>query len=197
MSRLVGLTGGIATGKSTVARMFEDRGARVIDADQAAREVVRPGTPGLKAIVAAFGPSVLDGEVLDRAAMRERITRDPEAKRTLEAITHPAIREWVADRVSEHVAKGAPVVIVEAALLVETGGYRMYPTLIVVSCSPQLQVERVMARDGVSAAAARGLIATQLPMANKEAVANHVIQNEGDLAALEARVQSVWDAIRP
>ena len=198
MSQLVGLTGGIATGKSTVARMFEDRGAAVVDADQAARAVVEPGEPALQELVDALGPDILDADGrLDRPAMRERITRDPEAKRVLERITHPAIREWVVQRISEHVARGAPVVMVEAALLVETGGYKMYPTLVVVSCPTEMQIERVIARDGVDRAAARGFIATQLPLANKEAVANHVIRNEGDLAALEARVDEVWTAIRP
>lgn len=198
MSRLVGLTGGIATGKSTVARMFADRGAAVVDADQGARVVVEPGQPALAQLVEAFGEEILDEDGrLDRGAMRQRITADPDAKRTLESITHPAIRAWVMEQIAHHVARGAPVVIVEAALLVETGTYKMYPTLIVVSCSSDTQLERLMARDGVDRAAARGFIATQLPLANKEAAANHVIRNDGDLQALETRVDEVWSAIRP
>lgn len=191
---LIGLTGGIGTGKSTVARLLAAHGAAVVDADQAARAVVEPGTPGLAAIVAAFGAEVLVGGALDRAAMRRRIAADPEARRTLEGITHPAIRAWVAEQVIRHVARGARVVVVEAALLVETGGYKAYPVLVVVSCAPETQVRRVMARDGVDEAAARALVATQLPMADKEAVATHVIRNDGDEAALAEAVSALWRA---
>lgn len=196
MARLVGLTGGIATGKSTVARMLAAHGAKVIDADQAARAVVAPGQPALAAIVDAFGTEALTEQgALDRAAMRARITADPDARRTLEGITHPAIRQWVAERIAEHVSVGAELVVVEAALLVETGGYQAYPTLIVVSCEPEVQVRRVMARDGVDEQAARGIIATQLPMADKEAVATHVVRNEGDRTALERQVAALWTAL--
>lgn len=194
--KVVGLTGGIATGKSTVGRILAGTGVPVIDADRVARDVVEPGTPGLAKVVAAFGADVLgaDGR-LDRAAMRRRIAADPDARRTLEAITHPAIREAIGERLLELAAEGHPVAVVEAALLVETGSYRMYPTLVVVSASPETQVRRVMARDGVSEPDARALLAAQLPMADKEAVATHVIRNDGDPAALEARTLEVWRAI--
>lgn len=196
MSQLVGLTGGIATGKSTVGRLLAERGAAVVDADQAARAVVQPGQPALQAIAEAFGAEVLAADgTLDRPAMRQRITADPEARKTLEGITHPAIRLWVAERVGEHVAAGVDVVVVEAALLVETGGHAMYPTLIVVSCPPEDQIRRLMARDGVDEQAARAIIATQLPMADKEAVATHVVHNDGDLDHLTAAVDRLWQEL--
>lgn len=194
---LVGLTGGIGTGKSTVARLLAARGAAVIDADQAARAVVEPGTPGLAAIERAFGPEVLRDGALDRAAMRRRILDDPEARRTLESITHPAIRAWVAEQVAARAAEGARVIVVEAALLVETGGHRLYPVLVVVSCAPETQIRRVMARDGVDEAAARAIVAAQLPLAAKEAVAHHVVRNDGDEAALAAAVDQLWSALAP
>ncbi len=192
----VGLTGGIATGKSTVARMVQARGVPVVDADQAARAVVAPGQPALQALVEAFGPDILDeGGHLDRARMRARIASDPHARATVERILHPAIRRWIADRLAAHAAEGAEIAVVEAALLVETGSYRDYDALIVVSCDPETQVRRVMARDGVSRAEAEALIATQLPMADKEAVATFVIRNDGDLDDLAAQVDRVWSQL--
>ena len=193
---VVGLTGGIASGKSTVGRILAGMGVPVIDADRVARDVVEPGTPALAEVVEAFGPAVLDADGrLDRAAMRRRIASDPDARRTLEAITHPAIREAIGARLLALARQGSAAAVVEAALLVETGSYRMYPALVVVSADPEVQVRRVMARDGVSEADARALVAAQLPMADKERVATHVIRNDGDLAALEARTREVWAAI--
>jgi dephospho-CoA kinase len=190
---VVGLTGGIASGKSSVAGILRAKGVPVLDADEVAREVVAPGTDGLRQLVATFGEEVLDeAGALDRGAMRRRIAADPVARRQLEAITHPAIRLTIAERLATLAAEGHPVAVVEAALMVETGSYRLYPALIVVGCDPQLQVERVMARDGVDEAEARAMLATQLPLADKEAVATHVIRNDGSLDALRARVDEVW-----
>lgn len=193
---VVGLTGGIACGKSTVARWLRDRGVPVIDADRVAREVVEPGSAGLARIVATFGPGALgpDGG-LDRASMRERISRDPAAKSALEGITHPEIRRVIGERLAGLAQAGHPAAVVEAALMVETGTYRLYPVVVVVSCAPALQIERIVARDGVSEEQARALAATQLPLADKEKVATHVIRNDGTEAELAARVEEVWRAI--
>lgn len=194
--QVIGLTGGIATGKSTVAAILTEMGVPVIDADQVAREVVEPGQPALARIVEAFGPEVLDGAGrLDRAAMRRRISHDPQARQALEAITHPAIREAIGQRLVELAQSGAPAAVVEAALLVETGSYRLYPKLIVVTCPPELQLARLLARDSTHEADARALIAAQLPLADKEAVATHVIRNEGDLEELRRHVRDVWAQI--
>ena len=193
---LVGLTGGIATGKSTVARILQGMGVPVVDADQVAREVVAQGEPALEEVVDAFGPSVLSPDgTLDRAALRKRIVRDPVARRRLEAITHPPIRARIADRARELAGRGHEHVVVEAALLVETGSYREYPILVVVTASPDVQVARLVARDGVTDREARATLQTQLPLADKEAVATHVIRNDGDHEALEAQVRRVWKAI--
>ncbi len=195
--KVIGLTGGIATGKSTVARLLRDEhGATVIDADQVSREVVEPGQPALAAIVEAFGPQILlpDG-AMDRAAVRELVMSDASKRSTLESITHPAIRQRVAERIAEAFGAGAAIVVVEAALLVETGGYRMYPELVVVSCDPETQVRRVMARDGGTEQAARQVLAAQLPMADKEAVATHVIRNDGSLDELRQHVSALWKRV--
>lgn len=197
MTTVFGLTGGIGTGKSTVARLLRERGVPVLDADQVAREVVAPGTPGLAAIVEAFGVTALDpAGALDRAAMRARIVADPEAKRTLEQITHGRIGEAVMVWLAAQAEAGTPLAGVEAALMVETGSYRRYPTLVVVTCAPEVQVARVMARDGVDAAAAHAIIATQAAMADKVAVADHVVPNDGDLAALETEVDRLLAVLR-
>ncbi len=190
---IVGLTGGIGTGKSTVAGMLRARGVPAVDADRVARDVVAPGTPGLERIVTAFGPDVLDAAGgLDRPRMRARIAADPGARKVLEGITHPligaAIQGWTAERAAE----GHPAVVVEAALMVETGSYRLYPVVVVVTCSPQAQLARVVARDG---AAAAGLIGAQMPLAEKERHATHIIRNEGSTAELEAEVDRVWAEI--
>ena len=194
---MIGLTGGIATGKSTVAALLRGYGVPVIDADQGARAVVAPGEAALDEIVQAFGSEVLDDEgALDRTAMRARISADPLARATLEGIVHPAIREWMALRLQEQQQAGAAFAVVEAALLVETGSYRAYPILIVVSCDPTVQRERLMARDEMTDDAARALIATQMSMAEKEAVATHVVRNDADLEALRAAVHRVWTSIQ-
>lgn len=195
--KVVGLTGGIACGKSTVARSLTERhGIPVIDADQVARDVVAKGTEGLAAVVDAFGPEVLapDG-TLDRALLRRRVMGDPLARRTLEAITHPRIHQSVTDQLARMAVDGVPLAIVEAALLVETGSWRLYDALIVVACAPETQVARVVARDGVSPEDARAVLAAQLPLADKIAVAHHVVHNDGDLDALHAEVDRLAAAL--
>lgn len=191
---VVGLTGGIASGKSTVGRRLAALGVPVIDADRVARDVVAPGEPALRAIVQAFGPTALDTDgALDRAGMRARIAGDPEARRTLEAITHPAIFLRIAEGLQALAAAGEPVAVVEAALMVETGSYRNYGDVVVVTCTPESQLRRLMKRDGMDEAAARALIATQLPLADKVAVATHVLHNDGDLASLMAQVDRLHE----
>lgn len=195
--KVVGLTGGIATGKSTVGRRLAELGLPVIDADQVAREVVEPGQPALDALVAAMGEDILDTEGrLDRAAMRARIASDPDAKKQLEAVTHPAILSTILTRLQARAAAGDEVAVVEAALMVETGSYRNYPVLLVVTCDPADQLARLMARDGMDEDGARRLIATQLPLADKEAVATHVIRNDGTREELLAKVDAFAASIQ-
>lgn len=195
--RTFGLTGGIGTGKSTVAQLLRERGVPVIDADAVAREVVAPGSPALAEIARVFGPELLtpSGE-LDRPAMRRLITQDPEAKRGLELITHPRIGEGVTGRLESLAADGFELAGVEAALMVETGSWRRYDRLVVVTCAPEQQLARVMARDGVDEAAARAIIAAQLPLADKVAVAHHVIHNDGAPEALVKQVGRLVVALK-
>lgn len=190
MTRTVGLTGGIACGKSTVAGLLRAQGVPVLDLDQVAREVVAPGEPAL-AEIAARWPQVVGAAGLDRAALGRVITADSEARRTLEAITHPRI--WA--RMETWITAQTRTCVVEAALMVETGSYRRYDALLVVSCRPEIQLARLMARNGIGPAEAGAWLAAQMPVAEKEKVATVVIPNNGDLAALRAEVHRAWAAV--
>jgi dephospho-CoA kinase len=196
VSVVVGLTGGIASGKSTVARLFGALGVPVVDADLVARDVVAPGSEGLRAVLAAFGDGVLGANgALDRQALGAIVFADGDARRKLEAITHPRIAIESGRRLAEGSASAAPYVLYEAALLVENGAYKMFPALIVVTAPEEVQRARIAARDGLDDAQARARIAAQAPVAAKLAVADWVIENVGDLAALETRVAEIHHAI--
>jgi dephospho-CoA kinase len=192
--KVVGLTGGIATGKSTVGRILsESLNVPLIDADLVARQVVKPGTPVLTALMQLFGPAILqpDGH-LDRRAMRNRISQDKEARQKLNQVMHPAIRAAIATELSVLAKAGAEVAVVEAALLVETGSYHQYDALVVATCSEQEQLRRLVDRDGVTESDARGIIATQLPLRDKEAVATVVVNTDIPLEDLEGAVRQKW-----
>lgn len=189
--RTFGLTGGIACGKSTVAGILRERGIPVLDLDQVARDVVAPGTPGLARIAARWPEVVVDG-LLDRKALGRVIVDDPLARRELEAITHPLIWEAMEAWIT---AQSAPVVGVEAALMVETGSYRRYDKLVVVTASPEVQLARLQAREGHDEATAQKWLAAQMPVAEKERVANVVIHNDGDTAALRREIDRALPAI--
>lgn len=187
---LIGLTGGVASGKSSVARAFEARHpGGVVDADLAARAVVEPGTEGLAAVVAHFGPGVLgpDGR-LDRAALRARVFAAPEERKALEALLHPRIRAWMLARAE---AASTPYVVLDIPLLAEGGGRATWPRLdriVVVDVPVAVQRARLMARDGVDAALAERMIAAQATRAQRLALADDVVVNLGSLADLDAAV---------
>lgn len=185
----IALTGGIASGKSTVAAAFERRGITVIDSDQLAREVVAPGTPGFTAVTARFGADVIaaDGS-LDRRALRAIVFTDPAARRDLEAITHPRIRAAMAERAA---ASGGPYQIFMIPLLAEGGRAAEFDRVLVVDCPEDLQLQRVMARDQTDAASARAILAAQASRAARLAIADDVIVNDGDRSALETQVETL------
>jgi len=194
---LTGLTGGIATGKSTVSAMFAHLGARVIDADLLAREVVAPGQPAHAAIVKEFGPEVLQADgYLDRKRLGAIVFADAERRKRLEAITHPAIRQRQARILSvfeEEAFEG--VVIWDVALLFETGGDAAMDKIVVAYADEAIELERLMARDGIGEAAARARIQSQMPVAEKAKRAHYVIDNSGTRAATQAQVRQVFQAL--
>lgn len=190
MTLAVGLTGGIASGKSTVARLLASYGAILIDSDVLAREVVAPGTPGLSEVVEAFGPSVLaaDGS-LDRAKLGALVFNDTAARRRLESIIHPRVRARAAE-----IQAAAPVdavVVQDIPLLVETGQAPRFDAVVVVDAPEEVQLARLAER-GLSASDAKARIAAQATREQRRAVATHVIDNSGDLESLERQVRAVW-----
>lgn len=193
---MFGLTGGLGSGKSTVAARFRARGLTVVDADQLAREVVAKGSAALREIAGAFGDEMLDADGnLDRARLAEAVFHDADKRRTLNAITHPRVRELSQQRFQECGERGETLCCYEVPLLVESGLADALRPVVVVAAPEAEQVRRAMRRDDVTEAHARARIAAQLPLSDKIAVADHVIVNDGTLAELEARADAVLDAI--
>ena len=193
--RVYGLTGNIGSGKSTVARLLRERGVPVVDADLVAREVVEPGRPALAEVAARF-PGVVgpDGR-LDRKALGARVFSDPAERLALNAIVHPRIAEEVARQLAAIAESGAPFAFYEAALIVENGMHRMLDGLVVVTAPEDEQVRRVALRDGLAEADTRARIAAQLPVSQKVALADHVIENHGPPEQLAAQVDRVLAAL--
>jgi dephospho-CoA kinase len=187
---VVAVTGGIASGKSAVTRRFQALGVPVHDADVAAREVIEPGTPGLQAVVQAFGTAVLSGDGrLDRPAMRRRVFADESAKRTLEAIIHPRVREWLHDRA---MAQHDPYCLLAIPLLVENmDAYRWVDRVLVVDAPTTAQIARLVLRDGIDAPLAQRMLDQQASRAERLAVADDVIDNSSDEAALDEPVMAL------
>jgi dephospho-CoA kinase len=194
---LVGLTGGIATGKSTVSAVLRDLGCEIIDADLLAREVVEPGEPAYVGIVQEFGPGVVGpGGALDRRALGAIVFADPERRRRLEAITHPAIRARLASRLADLAARNfRGIVVFDAPVMIESGNHRAMDRLVVVVTDEDTQRARLRARDGSEPDEAGRRMRSQMPLAEKAKLADHVIDNTGDRAATEAQVRRVHAAL--
>ena len=194
---LVGLTGGLASGKSTAARLIAARGVPVLDADVEVRRLYEPGGAGAAAVAALFGGCMLTSEGrVDRDELAARVVGDPEALEQLNRAIHPLVRTTVERWLAELGARTAPpsVAVVEAALLVETGGRRAYDVLVVVGCWPDQQLERALAR-GMDPDRARGLLAAQMPIDVKLAVADVVIDNSGPATELVSEVERAWTEV--
>jgi dephospho-CoA kinase len=186
-SLIVALTGGVAAGKTAVTRRFEALGVPVHDADVAAREVVEPDTAGLAAIVEAFGAGVLDDAGrLNRPAMRQHVFADPGARKKLEAIIHPLVRQWLRDRAQ---AERAPYCLLAIPLLAENiAHYAWADRILLVDASESVQIERLMRRDRIDESLARSMLAHQATRTERLALADDVIENNGDEAALDEAV---------
>lgn len=187
---IVGLTGGIGSGKSSVANLFVDKGAGLVDTDAIAHELTGPGGEAMSALRAAFGAGVADATgALDRAAMRQRVFADPAARSRLEAILHPLIRQQSEARCR---AASSPYVILAVPLLIESGDFRQRcQRIVVVDCPERLQIERVMARNGLSEAEVRAIMAAQATRSHRLAAADDVVVNDADLAALNSQVEAL------
>ncbi|OUM97743.1 MAG: dephospho-CoA kinase [Firmicutes bacterium ZCTH02-B6] len=193
---VIGLTGGIASGKSTVAAMFGELGAVVVSADAIAREVVEPGQPALEQIRSAFGPEVFlaDGR-LNRRRLGEIVFADPDRRRQLEAILHPLIRARMRERIEQAVRNGHTVVA-EIPLLFESQASRaMVDVTVVVYADPQQQMARLMARDGLTKDQAEARLRAQLPLEEKARMADYVIDNRHDPARTREQVRRLWEEL--
>ncbi|KAI9440182.1 CoaE-domain-containing protein [Lactarius psammicola] len=188
---VIGLTGGIATGKSTVSAQLVARGIPVIDADVLAREVVRPGTRALKKIVSTFGTEILQEDgTLDRAKLGEIVFRDEERRRKLNAIVHPAVRWGMAMGILKCWLRGERVCILDVPLLIESKIHRWVGKVVVVYCSAEIQLQRLMHRDKSTREAARARLQAQLPITEKLEYADIVLENSGTQAELEVQVDA-------
>jgi dephospho-CoA kinase len=191
--KLVGLTGGIASGKSTVGHMLRDAGVDVIDADVLAREAVAPGSVGLAAVHERFGDAVISSDgTLNRPILGALVFVDDGARRDLNAIVHPEVARLAAERLSALREAGATVAVYEVPLLFENGLDAVMDTTILVACPDDVQLARIMARDHLNEAQAKARVAAQMPLAQKRQRAAFVIENDGDLDQLLSRLRETW-----
>lgn len=194
----VGLTGGIATGKSFVLGVLRELGCEVIDADAVARQVVEPGRPAHREIVAHFGPGILQSdETIDRAKLGAIIFADKAEREKLNAIVHPRVFEAQADWLREIGARDPEAIaVIDAALMIETGSYRRFDKLVVVWCEPQLQLDRLMARNNLSREDASARIAAQMPSAEKLRFADYSIDTSHGFEDTRRQVETLYAALR-
>jgi dephospho-CoA kinase len=191
--KLIGLTGGAGSGKSTVSDMLNELGAVVIDADEAAHAVYEPDSPGFDSVVGEFGDEYVRGGRIDRARLGELVFRDESARHRLNAIVHPLVREWMAARTAEAALRDAEVVVQAVPLLFENGLERLYSTIVLVYVPPELQLRRLVESRGVSQDRARGMIAAQMPIDEKRKLAHHVIDNGGSVETTRRQVERLWE----
>lgn len=191
--RVIGLTGGIASGKSSVARFFQDRGICVIDADQLARIAVEPGSFGLKQIIVAFGNGVLDDSgCLDRKLIASEVFSDPAKRTLLEGILHPEIKRLAEEQIAIAATNGHKVVIYMAPLLIEAGAMDRVDELWVVTVRPEVQLGRLMRRDSIDRESAQRIIDSQMPLSKKESYGSIVIENSGTPEETAKQLTMIW-----
>lgn len=195
--KVYGITGNIGSGKSSVARMFEELGARIIDADEVARSVVEPGEPAWKEIVNEFGNDVLEaGGGINRKRLAEIVFSDETRRNKLNDITHPRIKERIRSLLREYKQAGAAVVMIEATLIVERGGLReLLNGLIVVTAEEETQIERLVREKGYTREEAVSRLGAQMPAEEKIKHGDYVIDNSGTLEVTRKRVEEVWESI--
>jgi dephospho-CoA kinase len=197
--KLIGLTGGVGSGKSTVAEILRELGAVVVDADEASHAVYEPGTPGFQAVAGAFGDFYVHDGRIDRQRLGELVFKDAASRRRLNAIVHPLVREWMAARTAEAVEQGAVVVVQDVPLLFENGLERLFSSVVLVYVPEAVQLERLIAPTtaafqgrGFTPERARAVIATQVPIEEKRRRAQHVIDNSGSLDQTRKQVEELW-----
>jgi dephospho-CoA kinase len=190
--KLVGLTGGVGSGKSTVAEMLRELGAEVVDADEASHAVYEPGTPGFAAVVREFGDDFVTDGRIDRQRLGALVFGDADARHRLNAIVHPLVREWMAAKTAEAALRGATVVVQVVPLLFENGLERLFSTIVLVYVPEELQVERLVKGRGLTPERARAMIAAQMPIDEKRRQAHRVIDNSGSIEKTRTQTDQLW-----
>ena len=190
--KLIGLTGGVGSGKTTVAGILRDLGAAVIDADEATHAVYEPGTPGFEAVVREFGESIVRDGRIDRERLGRLVFDDDESRRRLNAIVHPLVREWMAARTAEAIEGSAEVVVQDVPLLYENGLEDLFSSVVLVYVPEEVQIERLVEGRGFTEERARAVIRAQMPIEEKRRRAHHVIDNGGTPEQTRAQVEDVW-----
>ena len=194
--KLIGLTGGVGSGKSTVATMLRDLGAIVVDADEATHAVYEPGTPGFDAVIREFGDYYVRDGRIDRQRLGELVFKDAASRRRLNAIVHPLVREWMAARTAEAAGRGAQIVVQEVPLLFENGLEPLYSSVVLVYVPEAMQLERLVHGRGFTPERAQAVIATQVPIDEKRRRARHVVDNSGTTEQTRAQVEQLWTKLR-
>ncbi len=190
--KLIGLTGGAGSGKSTVAEMLRELGAVVVDADEATHAVYEPGTPGFDAVVHEFGKEYVKDGRIDRKRLGDVVFHDAGARRRLNDVVHPLVREWMAQRTAEAVERGAAVVVQDVPLLFENSLERFFSSVVLVYVPEDVQVDRLVKGRGFTREQAHAVIGAQLPIEEKRGRAHHVVNNTGTLDDTRAQVAAVW-----
>jgi len=194
--KLIGLTGGAGSGKSTVAAMFRELGAAIVDADEATHAVYAPGTDGFDAVIDEFGAEYVRDGVIDRGKLGTFVFEHPDALRRLNAIVHPRVRQWMADRTAQVVEEGAEVVIQDVPLLFENGLQGLFSSTVLVYATPETQVRRLVQQRGLTSDRALKILTAQMPIDEKRSLAGFVIDNEGTRDETRDQVEEVWTKVR-
>ena len=190
--KLIGLTGGAGSGKSTVAEMLRELGAVVVDADEATHAVYEPGTPGFDAVVHEFGKEYVKDGRIDRKRLGDVVFHDADARRRLNDVVHPLVREWMAQRTAEAVERGAAVVVQDVPLLFENSLERFFSSVVLVYVPEDVQVDRLVKGRGFTREQAHAVIGAQLPIEEKRGRAHHVVNNSGTLDETREQVAAIW-----
>jgi dephospho-CoA kinase len=190
--KLIGLTGGVGSGKSTVAEMLRELGAEVLDADEAAHAAYEPGTAGFDAVVKEFGSDYVRDGRIDRRQLGELVFHDPDARRRLNAIVHPLVREWMVRRTAEAAERDVEIVVQDVPLLFESGLEQLFNSIVLVYVPEPVQLERLVKGRGIDLERARAMIATQMPIDVKRDRAHHVIDNSGTVEQTRSQVEEMW-----
>jgi dephospho-CoA kinase len=193
--KLIGLTGGAGSGKSTVAAMLRDLGAEVLDADDAAHAAYEPGSAGFDEVVREFGSEFVRDGRINRARLGELVFNDQDARLRLNAIVHPVVREWMAARTAQAAERGVQVVVQDVPLLFENGLERLYSSVVLVYVPENVQLKRLVEGRGLSEERARAMIAAQMPIEEKRRRAQHIIDNSGTREATRAQVEGLWPTV--